>query len=156
MELTLYELLNIALDADLPAIETAYVARLRQVLQGDPSQVAGEVLQLTRAYRTLVEAGRPAAYDYARTQAAIAHYGYDANCEIKLTAAEACQGTTRVLSFHRPDGQPYQVAVPIPPGSRHGDRIRLPGQGGPSADNLRRGDLVVKLEVDGYYILATA
>jgi DnaJ-class molecular chaperone len=154
MEPTLYELLNIPLNADLPTIETAYLARLQQVMyDGEASRVASEVLQLTRAYGVLMEVGRRAAYDHVQAQVATAHHGYDATCEITLTAAEACMGTTRVLSFHQPDGRPYQVSVPIPPGSRHGDRIRLPGQGGPSLDNLRRGDLVAKLVVQGYYVM---
>jgi DnaJ-class molecular chaperone len=154
MEPTLYELLNIPLNADLPTIETAYLTRLQQVMHdGEASRVAGEVLQLTRAYGVLMEAGRRAAYDHVQAHVAIAHRGYDATCEITLTAAEACLGTTRILSFHQPDGQPYQVTVTIPPGSRRGDRIRLPGKGGPSVDNVQRGDLIVKLEVQGYYIM---
>jgi DnaJ-class molecular chaperone len=154
MEPTLYELLNIPLNADLPTIESAYLARLKQVMYDvEASRVAGEVIQLTRAYGVLMEAGRRAAYDHVQAHLATADHGYDATCDITLTAAEACLGTTRVLSFHHPDGQPYQVTVAIPPGSRNGDRIRLPGKGGPSVGNLRRGDLIVKLEVKGYYIM---
>ena len=154
MEPTLYELLNIPLDADLPTIETAYLARLQQVMHvGQASRVAGEVLQLTRAYGTLMEAGRRAAYDHAQAHVATTYHGYDATCEVTLTAAEACLGTTRVLSFHQPDGRPYDITVSIPAGCRHGDHIRLPGRGGPSVDNRQRGDLVVKLVVKGYYIM---
>src|SRR5688500_17042614 len=119
MEPTLYELLNIPLNADLPTIESAYLARLQQVMYDvEASRVAGEIIQLTRAYSVLMEAGRRAAYDHVQAHLATAHRGYDATCEITLTAAEACLGTTRILSFHQPDGQPYQVIVAIPPDSR--------------------------------------
>jgi DnaJ-class molecular chaperone len=152
MEPTLYELLNIPLNADRPTIETAYLARLRQVMDdGEASQVAGEVLQLTHAYDMLVESGRRAAYDHARSYATMMHEGYDATYQLTLNAAEACQGALRTLSFHGPDGQPRDIQISIPPGCRHRDRIRLRGMGGPSLDSARRGDLVVELIVKGYY-----
>ena len=150
MEPTLYELLNLPLNADPRAIENAYLTRLRQVMYGsEATQVAAEVLQLTRAYSVLVEAGRRAAYDHALDYLAMARDGYDATCQITLTATEARQGTIRTISYHRPDGQPYDIAVIVPPGCRHGDRIRVAGAGGPSLDSMRRGDLVVELVVKG-------
>jgi DnaJ-class molecular chaperone len=150
MEPTLYELLNIPLNADSRSIETAYLVRLQQVMHGgEASLVAVEVLQLTRAYYVLVEAERRAAYDHALSYMAMARDGYDATCQITLTMAEACRGTTRSISFHQPDGQPYEITVPIPPGCRHGDRIRLAGRGGPSMDGMRRGDLLVELIING-------
>jgi len=150
MELTLYDLLGIPLNADPIAIDTAYLARLRQVVHGGAApQVAVEVLRLTHAYSVLGEVGRRAAYDHVLGYAAMARDGYDATYCITITAAEAQIGTTRTLSFHQPDGRPYDVTVPIPPGRRHGDRLRLAGAGGPSVDGMRRGDLIVELIING-------
>jgi DnaJ-class molecular chaperone len=150
MELTLYDLLGIPLNADPIAIDTAYLAQLRQVVHsGEAPAVAVEVLRLTHAYRVLVEVGRRAAYDHALDYVAMARDGYDAIYRIRITAAEAQIGTTCTLSFHQPDGHPYDITVPIPPGRRHGDRFRLVGAGGPSVDGMRRGDLVVELIVNG-------
>jgi DnaJ-class molecular chaperone len=150
MELTLYELLGIPLNADPIAIETAYLARLRQVVHsGAAPQVAFEVLRLTHAYSLLVEVGRRAAYDHALGYVAMARDGYDAIYRITITVAEAQMGTNRTLSFHQPDGHPYDITVPIPPGRHHGDRVRLVGVGGPSVDGMRRGDLVVEIIING-------
>ena len=150
MELRLYDLLGIPLNADLVAIDTAYLTRLRQVVHsGAAPQVAVEVLRLTHSYSVLVEAGRRAAYDHTLGYMAMARDGYDAIYRITITAAEAQFGTTRTLSFHQPDGHPYDITVPIPPGRHHGDRLRLAGVGGPSVDGMRRGDLIVELIVNG-------
>jgi DnaJ-class molecular chaperone len=150
MELTLYDLLGIPLNADPISIDTAYLARLRQVMHGaEAPQVAVEVLRLTHAYSVLVEVGRRAAYDHALGYVVMARDGYDAIYRITLTAAEASMGTIRTLSFHQPDGLPYDITLAIPPGRCHGDRLRLRGMGGPSMDGLRRGDLVVELIVNG-------
>src|SRR5262245_16322851 len=150
MELTLYDLLGIPLNANPVAIDTAYLARLREVVHnGRAPQVAVEVLRLTHAYSVLVEGGRRAAFDHALGYVALARDGYDAIYLITITAAEAQIGTTRTLSFHQPDGHPYDITMAIPPGCHHGDRLHLAGMGGPSMDGLRRGDLVVELIVNG-------
>ena len=108
-------------------------------------------IQLTRAYGVLAETGRRAAYDHVGAYATMKHNGYKATYQITLTAAEACQGTTRTLSFHWPDGRPNDIVVSLPPGCRHGDRIRLAGRGGPSIDSARYGDLVIELIVTSSY-----
>jgi DnaJ-class molecular chaperone len=148
MDQTFYELLNVPMNADPPAIEAAYLARLQQVMRGGAApQVAVEVFQLTRAYSVLVEVERRAAYDHALSYAAMIRDGYDATYQLTISAAEACWGTTRTLSFHQSNGQPYDISVSIPPGCRHGERIRMAGAGGPSVDCQRRGDLVVEIVV---------
>src|SRR6266542_1906850 len=99
MELTLYDLLGIPLNADPIAIDTAYLAQLRQVVHsGEAPAVAVEVLRLTHAYRVLVEVGRRAAYDHALDYVAMARDGYDVIYRITITAAEAQIGTTCTLS----------------------------------------------------------
>lgn len=69
--------------------------------------------------------------------------GHDVEYPVTITVAEARQGTRREASFHRPDGKPYSIVIDIPPGTVHGARIRLVGQGGPGLHGGRRGDLYV-------------
>jgi DnaJ-class molecular chaperone len=150
METTFYEVLGVPWNADRAMIDTAYLTRLRQAAhEREPPQVAVEVVLLTRAYTVLIETGRRVAYDHALKHAVMARDGYDATYHITLAAAEARMGTIHVLTFHGPDGQPYDITVPIPPGSRSGDYIRIAGAGGPSVDGTRRGDLVAELIITG-------
>ncbi|MFZ0132914.1 MAG: DnaJ C-terminal domain-containing protein, partial [Desulfobacterales bacterium] len=64
------------------------------------------------------------------------------NRDIKLS--EAILGTT--LSIPTPDGK--ELSLKVPPGSRHGTRMRLSGHGLPSMRSGKRGDLYVRIHID--------
>lgn len=64
------------------------------------------------------------------------------NRDIKLS--EAILGTT--LSIPTPDGK--ELSLKVPPGSRHGTRMRLSGHGLPSMRGGKRGDLYVRIHID--------
>ncbi len=64
------------------------------------------------------------------------------NRDIKLS--EAILGTT--LSIPTPDGK--ELSLKVPPGSRHGTRMRLSGHGLPTMRGGKRGDLYVRIHID--------
>ena len=71
--------------------------------------------------------------------------GPDLESEITIDFASAVKGATFEL---RPQGAAATpVTVRIPPGAADGSRIRIPGQGGPSANGGPRGDLVLLVHV---------
>jgi DnaJ-class molecular chaperone len=95
----------------------------------------------------LSDVGRRAAYDFALHRAAEQREGYDVTYDVVVTPDEAHAGITKVLTFHRADGQPYDLAVSIPAGSRSGDHIRVAGAGGPSVDGMSRGCLYAVITI---------
>jgi len=64
----------------------------------------------------------------------------DVEYRIKLTHAEAQAGMRHTMRFHSAQGQPYDVAMIVPPGTRHDTRIAIPGAGGPARDGAGLSD----------------
>jgi curved DNA-binding protein len=71
--------------------------------------------------------------------------GPDLESEITIDFASAIRGTTLELRPQGHAGSP--VTVRIPPGAADGSRVRIAGQGGPSAAEGPRGDLVLTIHV---------
>ena len=78
------------------------------------------------------------------------HPGRDIEADLLVTLEEALRGSQRKVTLRRPglDGEAertntYQVR--IPPGMREGQRIRLPGQGGPGHGGAPAGDLYLRV-----------
>ena len=63
------------------------------------------------------------------------------NRDIKLS--EAVLGTT--LSIPTPDGR--ELSLKVPPGTRHGTKMRLSGHGLPSMQGGKRGNLYVRIHI---------
>lgn len=152
-----YQLLGITSSADNQNIRRAY-HRLAHQYHPDlhPGDAQSEAMMklLNEAVAVLSDDARRSAYDQrlrdrvaaGRTNPANAperREGHDVEYRITITVAEACQGTRREVSFHRPDGKPYRIVIDIPPGAVHGMQLRLVGQGGPGLHGGRRGDLCV-------------
>ena len=64
------------------------------------------------------------------------------NRELKLS--EAILGTTLAV----PTIDDKQMSLKIPPGTRHGTKMRLPGHGLPSMKGGRKGDLFVRIQIN--------
>jgi curved DNA-binding protein len=71
--------------------------------------------------------------------------GPDLESEITIDFASAVQGATLELRPQGTSGTP--VTVRIPSGASEGSRVRIGGQGGPSANGGPRGDLVLTVHV---------
>ena len=98
---------------------------------------------LSAEHRHALEPGRPVSW-YERAQ----QYGYDVELTIVLSLAEARSGVTRSAAFHRPDGKPYTITIPVPAGIHSGERVRIARAGGPNANGTRRGDLYIRVIVE--------
>ncbi len=70
--------------------------------------------------------------------------GQDLYVDVNLTFPEAVLGT----EVEVPTLSGEKVKVSIPPGTKHGDLIRVSGQGMPSLKSSRRGDLYVRANID--------
>lgn len=70
--------------------------------------------------------------------------GTDYNDTISLSAQEAAQGGPYAY-LHR--SQLKKLVVKIPPGIRHGQRIRLAGMGQPGTSGGRPGDLYLRVRI---------
>jgi curved DNA-binding protein len=66
--------------------------------------------------------------------------GQDYEQEVEISLQEAYQGTTRLLQR---DGR--RLEVKIPAGARTGTRIRMSGEGAPSAASGEAGDLYLRV-----------
>jgi curved DNA-binding protein len=71
--------------------------------------------------------------------------GPDLESEITIDFASAVRGATLELRPQGAGGQP--VTVRIPPGAHEGSRVRIHGQGAPSASGGARGDLILEVHV---------
>lgn len=72
--------------------------------------------------------------------------GQDFEYEITIGFEEAYRGSTRQLSFRRPDNSPAELKITIPPGISDGAKLRLAGKGG-TVPGGSPGDLFVKVRV---------
>ncbi len=67
--------------------------------------------------------------------------GQDVEGTVKITLEDACRGTTRTIAVPRgKSGKARGLEVTIPPGVRHGQRIRAAGQG-------QGGDLYLTVQI---------
>jgi len=69
----------------------------------------------------------------------------DAEASINLTMAEAFRGCERTLAVNA-----ERVQVRIPPGVKHGSRLRLKGKGNLQPGTGRRGDLYLNLQLQSH------
>jgi DnaJ-class molecular chaperone len=141
-----YAILGISPYASVDEIKRAY-HRLAPAhhpdLHPDDPSAAGRFIALTEAYTLALR-------NASGVAAAPADSAFDCpDClvEARVSALEAAAGTLRQFTFHNAAGQPYTIAVQIPPGIQHGKCLRLEGMGGPSRSGDRRGALVVVVKI---------
>ncbi len=79
----------------------------------------------------------------ARRARATPRRGQDTEQTVQISLEDAFRGTT--VTIHYDDGR--RIQAKIPPGVKTGSRIRLSGQGAPSASGGPPGDLYLKVEV---------
>ncbi len=70
--------------------------------------------------------------------------GDDLYVDVNLTYPEAVIGT----EVEVPTLSGGKVKVKVPPGTKHGDLVRVPGEGMPKLRGSGRGDLVVRVNID--------
>jgi curved DNA-binding protein len=74
--------------------------------------------------------------------------GADARARVEIELDEAYRGATRNLELRSGDGIGTRtLKVTIPPGVTAGQRIRLPGQGGPGLGGGPAGDLYLEIAI---------
>lgn len=73
--------------------------------------------------------------------------GQDAQAELELTLEEAHRGGRKSLSLQQADGSTRALTVNIPTGVADGSKIRLAGQGIPSARGGQAGDLFLRVKL---------
>ena len=73
--------------------------------------------------------------------------GSDQEIEAEITVEEAYHGTQRSLTISGPDGAARTLDINIPAGGVDGQRIRLRGQGGRSANGGQSGDLYLIVRI---------
>ena len=79
---------------------------------------------------------------------AAAERGLDVEADIMVTLEEALNGSTRQVSLRRSDSEKVETyQVKIPRGVHEGQRIRLAGQGEPSARGGKKGDLFLRVRL---------
>ncbi|MFF9565671.1 DnaJ C-terminal domain-containing protein [Leifsonia sp. NPDC014704] len=72
--------------------------------------------------------------------------GVDHTAVLELTLEEAYRGGPRIIRLEDPAGGTREYEINIPAGALDGQRIRIPGAGGPG-DSGTSGDLIVTLRV---------
>lgn len=149
MSKNLYSILGVDPSATEATLRHAYCACVRNFHpdhnhNADAASRLGEVIY---AYRVLSEPQTRAAYDHGLRPQSAEVRGYDVSYDLVVSAQEARNGTQSSLQFWTPQGQPYEIAVPIPAGTRHGKRLTIRGSGGPSRNGSARGDLIVTIQV---------
>jgi curved DNA-binding protein len=73
--------------------------------------------------------------------------GQDVEHSVDITLEEAFEGTQRSLQFSNPNGTPRTIQVKIPAGVDTGNRVRMPGEGGPGMNGGARGDLYLVVNI---------
>ena len=72
--------------------------------------------------------------------------GADFESEVKVDFASAVRGTMVELRPNGGEGEPVKVRIPA--GAHEGSRVRIAGQGGPSASGGPPGDLILEIHVE--------
>jgi curved DNA-binding protein len=68
--------------------------------------------------------------------------GQDLQGEMEITLVEAYEGTSRVINVNN-----QQLRIKVKPGVTDGQKLRLPGKGGPGANGAENGDLYITVRV---------
>ena len=74
--------------------------------------------------------------------------GENIETEININLQEAFYGMEKVLSIRTVEGKIKKISVTIPEGIRNGEKIRLIGQGKPSENGGKNGDLLIKINIE--------
>lgn len=80
--------------------------------------------------------------------------GQDSEAEIELTLEEVLKGTARNIHVSAPHARPKTLQVKIPAGVKQGSKVRVPGEGGPSASGGPPGDLYLKVKIKPHPVFA--
>jgi DnaJ-class molecular chaperone len=163
-----YEILGVSWDASTDDIARAYRQRALERHPdrnpNDPAAIA-DMQRIAEAAAMLRDPVKRSEYDrlvqhnYPPAGAPPAAQGMervrcnwdagDVEYRIRLTCAEAWAGISYTMWFHSAQGQPYDVAVIVPPGTPHDARIVIPKAGGPARNGAGRGNLIVVVEIEG-------
>jgi curved DNA-binding protein len=73
--------------------------------------------------------------------------GQDVEQPVDITLEEAFSGTQRSIQFSNPNGTPRTITVKIPAGVDTGNRVRVPGEGGPGLNGGAKGNLYLVVRV---------
>ncbi len=77
--------------------------------------------------------------------------GHDLEAVLDLGFKDAVRGLTTEVTLNGPDGS-HTFKVRVPPGVHDGQRIRLPGKGGPGVNGGLPGDLYAVVRVAAHHI----
>jgi curved DNA-binding protein len=72
----------------------------------------------------------------------------DLNLRCRISLKDSYLGKELDVSFKLPNGEDQNINVRIPPGVEHGQTLKVAGQGDNQFPNLRRGDLIIIIEID--------
>ncbi len=74
--------------------------------------------------------------------------GENIETQINISLQEAFFGMEKTLSIRTLEGKAKKIVVNIPQGIQNGEKIRLIGQGKPSEDGGKNGDLLIKIKIE--------
>ena len=74
--------------------------------------------------------------------------GENIETEISVSLKEAFYGMEKTLSIRTAESKIKKISVTIPQGIQNGERIRLIGQGRPSENGGKNGDLLIKINIE--------
>lgn len=155
-----YTLLGLEANASNVEIKRAY-RRLARDCHPDlyPGDLQAEMRfkELSRAAAVLSDPRQRMAYDQlvgiarrVSSTLSVASWeesGYEATEYLTLTPTEASLGAIATFTYYDAGGAPYMLQICVPPGTAHGQRLRITGAGGPARRGAGRGDLVVIVRI---------
>lgn len=74
--------------------------------------------------------------------------GENIETEINISIQEAFFGKEKMISLRTMDGKIKNIIIAIPQGIKDGEKIRLLGQGKPSENGGKNGDLIIKINIE--------
>ncbi len=74
--------------------------------------------------------------------------GENINTEIKISLKEAFLGPEKSISLKEENGKTKTFTITIPKGIKNGEKIRLIGQGKNGENGGKRGDLLIKINIE--------
>ena len=74
--------------------------------------------------------------------------GENINTEIKISLKEAFLGPKKSISLKEENGKTKTFTITIPKGIKNGEKIRLIGQGKNGENGGKRGDLLIKINIE--------
>ncbi len=78
----------------------------------------------------------------------IASKGENVETQISISLQEAFYGMDKSIAIRNPEGKIKNITLTIPKGIGNGEKIRLIGQGKPSPDGGKSGDLIIKINIE--------